>query len=131
MRLKREEIMPFAPIILEEYIDEVCYYDKSKYTSEFMTMCYNVRENWIPKIPAVINIFDGTARPQVVNKIRHKYFHNILTAYNNLTNIPVLMNTSFNSHGEPIINSPKEALDHLKNGTIDYLIINNKILNIK
>jgi len=130
MRLKRDEIMPFAPIILEEEIENVCHYYKSKHTSEYMTMCYNVKENWLKKIPAVINTFDGTARPQVVNKDRHNIFHNILTSYYKKTGIPVLMNTSFNGHGEPIINSPKDALDHLSNKTIDYLIINNKICNI-
>ena len=130
MRLKRDEIMPFAPIILEEYVNDVCHYYKSKYTSEYMTMCYNVKDEWIDKIPAVINIYDGTARPQVVNKQRHKHFHNILTKYHERTGIPVLMNTSFNGHGEPIINSPDDALTHLANGTIDYLIIDNKICNI-
>ena len=130
-RLKRDEIMPFAPIILEEYTNDICYYDKSKYTSEYMTMCYNVREEWLDKIPAVINIYDGTARPQVVNKERHKHFHKILTAYYNKTGIPAIMNTSFNGHGEPIINSPYDALKHLSENTIDYLIINNKILNLK
>ena len=129
MRLKRDEIMPFAPIILEEYINDICYYNKSKYASEFMTMCYNVKEEWITKIPAVINTYDGTARPQVVNK-KHTHFYNILIKFYEKTGIPVLMNTSFNGHGEPIINSPKDALDHLSNGTIDYLIINNKICNI-
>jgi len=130
MRLKRDEIMPFAPIILEEYVDDICHYYKSKYTSEYMTMCYNVKDDWVDRLPAVINIYDGTARPQVVNKNRHKHFHKILTSFYEKTGIPVLMNTSFNGHGEPIINSPKEALDHLSNGTIDYLIINNKICNI-
>ena len=129
MRLKRDEIMPFAPIVLENHINEVCHYYKSKYASEFMTMCYNVKDNWIKKIPAVINTYDGTARPQVVNK-KHIHFYNILTKFYEKTGIPVLMNTSFNGHGEPIINSPKDALDHLSNGTIDYLIINNKICNI-
>lgn len=131
MRLKRDEIMPFAPIILEECIDDVCHYYKSKHTSEFMTMCYNVKENWLDKIPAVINVYDGTARPQVVNKDRHTHFHKILTKYYERTGIPVLMNTSFNGHGEPIINSPEDALNHLANNTIDYLIIDNKICKIK
>ena len=129
-RLNRNEIMPFAPIIMEEYINNICYYNNSNYSSDFMTMCYNVREEWLNKIPAVINIYDATARPQVVNKKRHKHFHNILYKYHEKTGIPVLMNTSFNSHGEPIINSPSEALNHLAKGTIDYLIINNKILHI-
>jgi len=129
-RLKRDEIMPFAPIIMEEYVGDICHYYKSQHTSEFMTMCYNVKEEWLDRIPAVINTYDGTARPQVVNKIRHKHFHKILTSYYEKTGIPVLMNTSFNGHGEPIINSPQEALNHLVNETIDYLIINNKIYSI-
>jgi carbamoyltransferase len=65
----------------------------------------------------------------VVTK-KNIHFYNILTKFYEKTGIPVLMNTSFNGHGEPIINSPKDALDHLSNGTIDYLIINNKICNI-
>ena len=130
LRLNRDEIMPFAPIIMEEHIENICHYYKSKYTSEYMTMCYNVKNDWLEKIPAVINIYDGTVRPQVVNKYKHKHFHNILTNFYQKTGIPVLMNTSFNSHNEPIINSPTDALDHLSKGTVDYLIINNKICNI-
>ena len=65
---------------LEEEIENVCHYYKSRFTSEFMTMCYNVKDEWLSKIPAVINIYDGTARPQVVNKNRHKIFHKILSA---------------------------------------------------
>lgn len=126
-RLNRDEIMPFAPIILEEKISEICHYYKSHHTSEFMTMCYTVKDEWIDRIPAVINIYDKTARPQIVNKDRHKHFYNILSSYYQKSNIPVLMNTSFNGHGEPIINSPREALEHLSKGTIDYLIIDDKI----
>ena len=127
LKLKRDEIMPFAPIILEDKLEDVCHVYKSKYSSKFMTMCYKVKENWINKIPAVINTYDGTARPQSVNSIDHTYFYNILTAFYNKTGIPVLMNTSFNGHGEPIINSPHEALQHLSEGTIDYLILNEKL----
>jgi len=130
-RLGRDEIMPFAPIILEEHIDDVCEYGKSKHTSEFMTMCYNVKDKWLDKIPAVINTFDNTARPQIVNKKRNKHFYNILYNYYELSGVPALMNTSFNGHGEPIINSPEDALKHLVDNTIDYLIINNKIYNIE
>jgi carbamoyltransferase len=129
-RLKRDEIMPFAPIIMEEHIEDICHVYKSKNTAEFMTLCYTVREEWANKIPAVINFHDNTARPQVVNKDRHSLFHKILSKFNEKTNIPVLMNTSFNGHGEPIINSPNEALSHLSEGTIDLLIINNKIYKL-
>lgn len=129
-RLKRDEIMPFAPIIMEEYIEDICYVYKSKKAAEYMTMCYTVKEQWANKIPAVINFYDNTARPQVVNKDRHPLFHKVLSAYNDRSKIPVLMNTSFNGHGEPIINSPNEALKHLAEGTVDLLIINNRIYKL-
>lgn len=129
-RLKRDDIMPFAPIVMEEYVEDVCYVYKSKRTAEFMTLCYTVKEQWANKIPAVINFYDNTARPQVVNKDRHPLFHKILSAYNDRSKIPVLMNTSFNGHGEPIINSPNHALKHLAEGTVDLLIINNKIYKL-
>ena len=128
-RLERDEIMPFAPIILEEYISDICHYHKSKHTSKFMTMCYTVKDEWVDKIPAVINTYDNTARPQVVS-IENEYFYKILTEFNKITNVPVLLNTSFNGHGEPIVNSPNDALSHLSRGTIDYLIINNKLLSL-
>ena len=129
-RLKRDDIMPFAPIIMEEHVEDICYVYKSKRASEFMTLCYTIKEEWANKIPAVINFYDNTARPQVVNKDRHSLFHKILSSYNFKSKIPVLMNTSFNGHGEPIINSPNHALKHLSEGTIDLLIINNKIYKL-
>lgn len=130
-KLDRHEVMPFAPIIMSEHISDVCYAYKSLRSAEFMTLCYTVRDEWAPKIPAVINTYDNTARPQVVYKERNPHFHEILDEFNKLTGIPVLMNTSFNSHGEPIINHPQHAIDHLNKGSIDYLILGNKTLSKK
>jgi carbamoyltransferase len=122
-RLKRYETMPFAPIIMEEHFDKIFYPSKSKYSSEFMTICYSTRESWISKIPAVIQKSDKTARPQVVVKNKNPKFWEILNAYYEISGIPVLLNTSFNSHNEPIIDSPNQAFDTLKKGIIDKLII--------
>jgi len=130
-KLNRHEVMPFAPIIMSEYISEICYAYKSLRSAEFMTLCYTVKDEWVDRIPAVINIYDNTARPQVVYKERNPHFHEILSEFNKITDIPVLMNTSFNSHGEPIINHPSHALDHLDKDSIDYLILGNKLLNKK
>jgi carbamoyltransferase len=129
-RLNRSEVMPFAPVVLDGYEEELFYCYKSKYASEFMTLCYNVKEQWVEKIPGVINIFDGTARPQIAKK-DNEPFYSILTEFYNQTGVPSTMNTSFNVHGEPIINTLHEALKHLKNGVIDYLITNNKIYKLK
>ena len=126
-RLKRYEIMPFAPIVMEEHFDEIFYPSKSKYSSEFMTICFSTRESWINKIPAVIQKSDKTARPQVVVKNKNQKFWEILNEYYKISGIPVLLNTSFNSHNEPIIDSPNQAFDTLKNGIIDKLIIGDYV----
>jgi carbamoyltransferase len=126
-RLKRYEIMPFAPIVMEEHFDEIFYPSKSKYAAEFMTVCYSTRESWINKIPAVIQKSDKTARPQIVVKEKNKKFWGILNAYYNISGIPILLNTSFNSHNEPIIDSPNQAFDTLDKGIIDKLIIGDYV----
>ena len=94
--------------------------------SEFMTMCFDARDGWAEKIPAVVHI-DGTARPQLVYKERNPKFHAVLESYNELTGLPILLNTSFNGHGEPIVNSPSEALVHLENGMVDLLVAEDYI----
>jgi carbamoyltransferase len=124
-RLQCHEIMPFAPIVLAEKADEIFYCDKSKYTAEFMTLCYTTRDEWVNKIPAVIHHVDKSSRPQIVYQENNPFFYRILKEYYKVSEIPVLLNTSFNGHGEPIINTPENAFDHLEKGTIDLLVIEN------
>jgi carbamoyltransferase len=119
--------MPFAPIVLDESFDEIFNLGKSKYTSEFMTMCYDTKEEWIEKIPAVIQKSDKTARPQIVKKEKLPLFWEILNEYKKISGIPVLLNTSFNSHNEPIIENPTQAFESLKKGIIDKLVIGNYV----
>ena len=128
-RLNRNEVMPFAPVVMDgfESIPFHCY--KSKYASQFMTICYNVKDEWVNRIPGVINRFDNTARIQIA-KENNKPFFPILQEFNDITGIPVLMNTSFNVHGEPIINTTKEAFDHLINGVVDLLIVNEMVYEV-
>jgi len=126
-RLERHEIMPFAPIILGEKIDDICKNTKSKMTAEFMTMCYTVKDEWVDKIPAVVHRVDNTLRPQLVFKERNKFFHSILNEYDKISKIPVLLNTSFNGHGEPIIFDLNQPFEHLKKGTVDYLIVEDNL----
>lgn len=126
-RLRRYEIMPFAPIVMDEYFDEIFYPSKSKYSAEFMTVCYSTRESWIKKIPAVIQKSDKSARPQIVVKNKNEKFWGILNEYNKISGIPVLLNTSFNSHNEPIIDSPNQAFDTLEKGIVDKLVIGNYV----
>ena len=128
-RLGRTEIMPFAPIVLDTEANKVFHTNnKSHYTAEFMTICYNTRKEWIARIPAVVHEVDSTARPQIVKK--DNPFHSVLTKYYGLSDIPVLLNTSFNIHGEPIIESPEQALVHLNNGVVDLLVIDNYMYEV-
>ena len=126
-RLERHEIMPFAPFIMSEYANVVFDVPRSHHTAEFMTMCYTVRDEWADRIPAVVHKVDNTGRPQIVYKHNNPVFWNILNEYNKISGIPVMLNTSFNGHGEPIINTPEQAFFHLIKGTIDYLVAGSKI----
>lgn len=130
-RLKRHEIMPFAPIVLNEMFDELFTCKKSKYTAQFMTLCYSTNEDWIEKIPAVIQKSDKTARPQIVVKENLPKFWEILNEYHKISGIPVLLNTSFNSHNEPIVEHPRQAFNALNNKIIDKLVIEDYVYSFE
>lgn len=126
-RLKRYDTMPFAPIVMQEHFNEIFVEEKSQYTAQFMTLCYDTKDEWVDKIPAVIQKSDKTARPQIVTQDGVPYFWEILNEYNKVSGIPVLLNTSFNAHNEPIIDSPEHAFVHLNNGIIDKLVIEDYV----
>jgi carbamoyltransferase len=121
-RLKRNEIMPFAPFVMGEEAHNIFHIDGSEHTAEFMTLCYTCKDEWIEKIPAVIHRVDNTGRPQIVRKHSNPVFWNILNEYNKISGIPVLLNTSFNAHGEPINVYPDQVFKHLNDGVVDYLV---------
>ena len=126
-KLQRNDFMPFAPAVMSEYAGDVFEVSKSKYTAEFMTMLYDTKPEWSDKIPTVVHPVDKTARIQIVTDSSNPTFHNILKEYNDITGVPILLNTSFNVHREPIVCHPNEAFNHLDNGVVDLLIINNFI----
>ena len=127
-RLKRTEIMPFAPSVLSEYADQIFHCDKSKYSAEFMTLCFNTRKEWLNKIPAVVHRIDGTSRPHIVKKSANPIYHSIIEEYRKLSGFPIVLNTSFNAHGEPINNYPHQVLKHLKDGSVDCIATEDFIL---
>ncbi len=122
-RLNRTEIMPFAPAILEEHAAE--WFPEWRHqhiASQFMTMTYNVEPSLAHQAPAIVHI-DGTARPQIVKKNDTPLLHGILTLYHNQTGVPLIINTSFNIHEDPIVCSPKDALKVHLLGAIDILVM--------
>jgi carbamoyltransferase len=121
-KLQRNDYMPFAPAILDEDVDFLFHLPKSRYSAEFMTLLVDTKEEWKGKIPTVVHPIDKTARIQIVTSSSNPLFYNILKAYKKNTGVGILVNTSFNVHNEPIVESPDNAFNHLRNGIIDYLV---------
>lgn len=121
-RLERSEFMPFAPYVLEEDADKVFEIGElNRYTARFMTITCAVREEWKPRIPAVVHV-DGTARPQIVCDRANPLYAEMLRRFRTATGLPVLVNTSFNVHEEPIVNSPGECLRALRDRRVDFVV---------
>jgi carbamoyltransferase len=119
-RLKRTEFMPFAPVVRVENFSNVFSIDKFQDSTPFMfmTMTCPVRSEWVDKLAAVVHV-DGTARPQVVTYQSNPVAWEILKSYEERTGIPCLINTSFNVHEEPIINSAQHVFDALDGNMVD------------
>ena len=122
-RLERSEFMPFAPSALAEYADEVFEnVEPGRHAAEFMTITYDVKKEWQPKIPAVVHV-DGTARPQLVRRDRNPKYWGLIERYRQLSGIPLILNTSFNVHEEPIVCGPHEAVQAVVDNRVDHLAI--------
>lgn len=130
-RLRRSDFMPFAPSVLDYRAkDYFVDYDKSQIASEFMTVTYDVFPEKALQIGAVVHV-DNTARPQIVRKNLNSSFYKILQAYEYFSGIGCVVNTSFNLHEEPIVESPVDALRALLQGAVDILAIENYLVKIK
>ena len=121
-RLDRSEFMPFAPYVLEEDAARVFEItDVNRYAAHFMTITCGVKPEWRARIPAVVHV-DGTARPQIVRDEDNPLFAAILRRFRDQTGLPVLINTSFNVHEEPIVNRPEECLQALQDARVDFVV---------
>ncbi len=121
----REYFRPFAPAILEEYLFD--YFDINQ-KSEHMLIACKVKNNRKKNIPATVHV-DNTCRVQSVSKKSNLKFWQLLSEFNKITNIPVLLNTSFNIKGQPIVNNSDDAIRCFKKYAIDYLVIDNVIIS--
>jgi len=122
-RLQRSEIMPFAPIILEEHAhDWFPEWSPGHMASRFMTITYDVEPSLASKAPAIVHV-DGTARPQVLRRSDQPLLHAVLEEYQHQTGVPLVINTSFNMHEDPIVCSPEDALDAVARGAADVLVM--------
>jgi carbamoyltransferase len=121
-RLGRSEFMPFAPCLLEEDAARVFEITKvNRYAAHFMTITCAVKEEWRARIPAVVHV-DQTARPQIIRDADNPLFAAVLRRYRARTGMPVLINTSFNVHEEPIVNRPEECRAALLDDRVDFVL---------
>lgn len=121
----RELWRPLAPSILDEYKGE--YFENAVY-SPFMLTTLRVKKEKRAVIPAIVHI-DGSSRPQTVSKNINNKFWNLISHFHKLTGVPVILNTSFNGPGEPIVCSPQDALQIFNNSGLDYLVMNDYLIS--
>jgi carbamoyltransferase len=122
---KRESFRPFAPAVLKEEVEN--YFDWDKVTdSPYMLFTTQVKSS--KSLPAITHV-DSSARIQVVNSEIHPQFHRLLKAFYQKSGCPVLINTSFNVRGEPIVCRPIEALNCFMTTDMDFLVLEDFLLN--
>lgn len=122
---KRDWFVPFAPSIIEEDSDN--YIKDLNGDASFMIMAYEAKEGNEKTIPAVVHV-DGTIRPQIVRQDINPMYWKLIKAFKDISGIGVVLNTSFNRHGLPIVESPRDAIEHLVNSNVDVLVIGNYIV---
>ena len=126
----REPFRPFAPSVLAERADE--YFEigegDGKYPSRFMLNVAPVRDHKREVIPATTHV-DGTGRLQTVAREENPLYYSLIESFGQLTGVPVLLNTSFNLRGEPIVNTPAQAYSTFARSGIDVLVLGDYIVH--
>jgi carbamoyltransferase len=115
----REQFRPVAPMVLDERASDV--FD-GPLPSPFMLFTHRVREGWAERIPAVVHV-DQTARVQTVSRKEEPLVARMLARFEALTGVPVVVNTSFNTAGRPMVDDPRDALECFGSSPVDLLAI--------
>ncbi|MCX5713872.1 MAG: carbamoyltransferase, partial [Candidatus Omnitrophica bacterium] len=121
----RESWRPFCPSLADENKDD--YINEPK-ESAFMTVAYQAKESMKEDFSSVVHV-DGTIRPQTVTFKSNPLYHSLILSFGKRTGYPIVLNTSFNVRGEPIICSPQEAIRCFYSNGLDALVMGNFILN--
>jgi carbamoyltransferase len=120
----REDFRPVAPVVLEE---EASAWFVNARVAPFMLFVFDVRPDRAAAIPAVCHV-DGTARVQTINRRQNPRYYDLLRAFQARTGVPVLVNTSFNTRGEPIVCTPRDAVESFWTSPLDALVIGSFLL---
>ena len=123
----RQPFRPFAPIVLAERMTDIF---EGEEDSPFMLIAKAVQPEWRDRIPAVVHV-DGTARVQTVRESTNPALYRLLKEFEELTGVPVLINTSFNVKGEPIVETPRDAMRCFLTTGIDHLVLHDTVISKK
>lgn len=118
----REKFRPFAPVVCED--DALKYFDCDvpvPLPADFMLMVYPIRKKWHKKIPSVTHV-DGSGRLQTIRREQNPLYYDLIKEFGGISGIPILINTSFNIRGEPIVCTPYDAYKCMMGTGIDYLV---------
>lgn len=128
INLRRTEFMPFAPSTLYEHRDE-CYenVDGAEHPAEFMTITFHCTPWMQGEMKGVVHL-DNTARPHLVRQDRNPSFYHVIDSFYQRTGLPAIINTSFNMHEEPIVNSADDSVRAFLEGNLDYLAIGSYLV---
>ena len=121
----RQAFRPFAPIVPYERAKDIFVGEDE---SPFMLRAKQVRPEWKDRIPAIVHV-DGTARVQTVRREQNERMYDLLMEFDKLTGVPVLVNTSFNIKGEPIVETPQDAMNCFIHTGIDYLALHDTLVS--
>jgi carbamoyltransferase len=122
----REAFRPFAPAILAERVDD-WFETEHESTAPFMEKVLMFRDDVRDKVQAVVHV-DGTGRLQTVERDTNRRFYDLIIAFEQLTGIPIVLNTSFNLNGEPIVCTPTDAIRTFMSCGLDTLILGDRLL---
>jgi len=124
----REKFRPFAPVVCSEDVSNYFECDiPLPLPTDFMLMVYPIKKQYHSKIPAVTHV-DGSGRLQTINRANNQRYYDLIKEFGKLSGMPILINTSFNIRGEPIVCSPEDAYRCMMGTGIDYLVIDKFLI---
>ncbi|HHT9155816.1 MAG TPA: carbamoyltransferase C-terminal domain-containing protein, partial [Candidatus Tripitaka sp. YC43] len=125
----RELFRPFAPSVLVEKAGDFFELPNAErhFPARFMLYVTPVKEAKRGLVPAITHV-DGSARPQTVFKERNPLYYRLIEKFANLTGVPLLLNTSFNLKGEPIVCTPQDAFNTFTKSGLDILVLGNYLV---
>ncbi|MCU1465191.1 MAG: carbamoyltransferase [Actinomycetia bacterium] len=116
---RREWFRPYAPSVLEEHADE---YFEMLGRSPYMLVAVNTRASARDVVPAIVHV-DGSARVQTVELATNPRYHELISAFYEITGVPLVLNTSFNGYGDPMVETPADAVDAMRTMGLDALAV--------